>query len=454
MPSCHFSFDKGTIVIKAKSNNPILEKQSWIIYDNRTGSYRCHAYYYKQLVLALRNNLDYTDDVKQYNTLNLNLQLGFEPYFYQKEAMKKWSLNKTGILALPTGSGKSALAAMLIEKIQRSTIVLVPTIELLLQWHKNLTEIFNCTVGILGGGKKEIADLTVSTYESARIYQDKLGNKFCFIVFDECHHLGSEANSQTAKSYIAPYRLGLSATPDDEEYRSEVVKDVLGEVVYEKKITELSGNYLADYHTKTIFVELTDEEKEQYLYHRNIYLAFKKQVVGFQSSWQDFIFQASRSKKGRLALQSFYQQKQISLAAKNKFIKLIEILYKHKGEQVLIFTNDNKTAFRLGLYLLLPVITHEIKSSERKMILENFHSGKWNIIISTRVLNEGIDVPSANVAVIISGNSTVREQVQRLGRILRKQEGKRAYLYELVTAKTGEYYTSQKRKKHIALQQD
>ena len=65
-------------------------------------------------------------------------------------------------------------------------------------------------------------------------------------------------------------------------------------------------------------------------------------------------------------------------------------------------------------------------------------------------LNEGVDIPEANVAIVVSGSGAVREHVQRLGRILRKLEGKRAVLYELVTEDTGETYTSKRRRRHVA----
>ena len=446
------TFEKGNILIPTKEKHLLLEQFSWLNYDLRTQSYRCFGYHYRDLILALQKNISYKDQIKAYQELSLKLQLPFESHSYQKEAMKKWSEKKKGLLVLPTGSGKSILAAMIMEKINRSTLVVVPTIELLIQWHKNLKEYFQCKIGMLGGGSKEIEAITVSTYDSARIYHEKLGNAFCLIVFDECHHLGSEGYAQMAKSYIAPYRLGLTATPDEEEYRLELVRDILGSIVYEKDIRELSGDFLSDYKIKTIYVELTPNEKMEYDEHRKKYLDYKKGVVGFNQSWQDFVFHCSRSHKGRQALKSFYIQKQIALTAAEKFVKLIKILYLHKKERILIFTNDNKTAYFLSSKLLLPVITHEIKTVERKKILENFHNGKWNILISTRVLNEGIDVPLASVAVIFSGNSTVREQVQRLGRILRKKEGKKAYLYELVSKNTSEFFSSQKRKKHSALQ--
>ena len=77
-------------------------------------------------------------------------------------------------------------------------------------------------------------------------------------------------------------------------------------------------------------------------------------------------------------------------------------------------------------------------------------AGTYRAVATSKVLNEGVDVPAANVAVILSGSGTVREHVQRLGRILRKQEGKRAVLYELVTADTSETYTSERRRNHSA----
>jgi superfamily II DNA or RNA helicase len=74
-----------------------------------------------------------------------------------------------------------------------------------------------------------------------------------------------------------------------------------------------------------------------------------------------------------------------------------------------------------------------------------YHAG-----VTSKVLNEGVDVPDANVAVVLSGSGSVREHVQRLGRILRKKEGKRAVLYELVTDATAETYTSERRREHSA----
>jgi superfamily II DNA or RNA helicase len=82
--------------------------------------------------------------------------------------------------------------------------------------------------------------------------------------------------------------------------------------------------------------------------------------------------------------------------------------------------------------------------------LSNFAKGELGAIVTSKVLNEGVDVPSANVAIVLSGSGSVREHVQRLGRILRKSEGKRATLYELVAQSTSEERTSDRRREHVA----
>ena len=117
---------------------------------------------------------------------------------------------------------------------------------------------------------------------------------------------------------------------------------------------------------------------------------------------------------------------------------------------MLLFTQDNATAYAVSRRFLVPVITHQTKVSERSEILAGLAEGTYGAVVTSKVLNEGVDVPDANVAVVISGSGSVREHVQRLGRILRKKGGKRAVLYELVTAATSETYTSDRRREHSA----
>ena len=113
-------------------------------------------------------------------------------------------------------------------------------------------------------------------------------------------------------------------------------------------------------------------------------------------------------------------------------------------------TDDNATAHTISRRFLLPVITHQTRVTERSRILERIRDGRYSAVVTSRVLNEGVDVPDASVAVVVSGSGSVREHVQRLGRVLRKRGDKRAVLYELISGDTSEQHTSERRRDHVA----
>ena len=103
---------------------------------------------------------------------------------------------------------------MAMAHVGRSTLVVAPTIDLMNQWYDLLTNAFDTEVGIMGGGYHEVLDLTVTTYDSAYMHMERYGNRFGLIIFDEVHHLPGEMYSHAAEMSIAPYRLGLTATPE------------------------------------------------------------------------------------------------------------------------------------------------------------------------------------------------------------------------------------------------
>jgi superfamily II DNA or RNA helicase len=129
---------------------------------------------------------------------------------------------------------------------------------------------------------------------------------------------------------------------------------------------------------------------------------------------------------------------------------LEQLLHEHRNKRMLVFTEDNATAYAIARRFLIPVITHHTKAKERAAVLSGFRDGTFGAIVTSKVLNEGVDVPEANVAVVFSGSGSVREHVQRLGRILRRVEGKRALLIEVLSASTAEERVSQRRRDHHA----
>jgi superfamily II DNA or RNA helicase len=133
--------------------------------------------------------------------------------------------------------------------------------------------------------------------------------------------------------------------------------------------------------------------------------------------------------------------------ADRKVERLAGILDRHRGDRTIVFTAHTDLVYRLSERFLLPAITHETGAAERREILERFRQGEYSRIVTANVLDEGVDVPDANVAVVLSGSGSEREFTQRLGRILRPSgEGERALLYELVTEETAEERVARRRR--------
>jgi superfamily II DNA or RNA helicase len=447
-------FAGGTLELRGAPEHVAFDLPSDLQHDARSASFRAPAYRYAEIVLGLRGRCEFSDEARRYEVLNFGARVTRAPRPFQTEALNAWlGQQGRGVVVLPTGAGKSQVATMAIDAKRRSSLVVVPTLDLVRQWYDLLRTTFATDVGVIGGGEYRLAPLTVTTYDSAHIHMEHIGNRFGLVVFDECHHLPSEAYSLAAQQCLAPFRLGLTATPERADGREASLQTLLGPTVYRKDIVDLSGNYLADYDVHTLTVHLTQAEREEYESERAIYLAFlRKQGIrmGDPRGWSDFIMRSSVSKEGQRAMQAYRCQKDLAVAAPAKLSLLESLLAQHSNDRMLIFTLDNATAYTISSRFLLPAITHQTKVTERSEILERLEDGRYNAVVTSKVLNEGVDVPAANIAVILGGTGSVREHVQRLGRILRRGEGKRALLYEVIAAGTAETSISERRRDHDA----
>lgn len=451
----HIRFDRGTLLVECQENSYLVQGLAYCQWDQRTRCFRLPGYQYYHLVSTLHHaGVAYQDDARAYATLELCWTLQQKPFPYQREAIDAWQkYGKRGYIVLPTGTGKSFVGALAIAAAARSTLVVVPTIDLMHQWYDTLQSYFGeIQVGLIGGGYFEVLPLTVITYDSAHRHLENLGNRFGLIVFDECHHLPSATYRMSAELAIAPYRLGLSATPERVDGGHFGMAELIGPCVYRKTISELSGQYLAEYEVIEIAARLSKDELAAYRQNRAVYLDFlrDKDIKMTPGNWQRFIRLTCRSKDGRRAFLAYLKQKEIAQATPAKLQILHKLIKKHHKDRVLIFTHDNATAYKISQEFLLPIITHQTKAKERRQYLLGFNDGTYSILVTSKVLNEGVNIPAANIGVILSGSGSVREHVQRLGRILRKLGDKKALLYEIVTSDTSEEYTSQRRRDHEA----
>ncbi len=450
-------YQQGTLVVSNHSDEQLGLIKSIVAHDPRSLEWRCEGRKYRELVWAFHEaSITVDDQARQYQKTPLKLKEKITPRAHQTDALKAWvSHGKSGVVALPTGAGKTILAMLCMADAGRPTLIMVPTIDLMHQWHGVVTKYFDAPVGMLGGGNHQIENITIATYDSAAMHAERLGPKFGLLIFDECHHLPGPIYSMIALCSIAPFRLGLSATVERVDGKENLIYDLIGPKVFEGVIQELEEKTLAPYDSIQIEVDMTEAEWTAWTAARGIYKDFLKRYrINFSTGrgWQDFLLAVARQKDGPAAMDAYRAQKKLAQSSSAKIEAIWDIVRTHLGERVIVFTDDNDTAYKIGREFFVPVLTHHTKTKERSLILDEFRAGRIKIIATSKVLNEGVDVPEASVGIVVSGSGTVREHVQRLGRILRHQPGKRATMYEIISRGTGEQSTSERRRQHYAYQ--
>lgn len=445
------SFDRGTLIV-----HPPPKGKTWLDYatwDDRVEKFRIPAIHYRAFIEALQDEqTDLIDNARAFVTLELVSSLEKEPYPHQSEALAAWKqAGRNGVVVLPTAAGKTYLALLAMQATPRSTLIVVPTIDLMHQWYAQLLQSFpESEIGLLGGGARDRTAILVSTYDSAAIHAEALGNRYALIIFDECHHLPTDFNRVIAEYAIAPYRLGLSATPERTDGKHADLNLLIGKEVYRKTAEELAGSALAKHEVVQIKVKLSQLERERYkqlIEQRNNFLKAAKISLGSLKGWQMFVQASARSTAGRRAMLAHREAKEIALGTDGKMRILGNLLAQHYPERTLIFTADNATVYRISQEFLIPAITHQTPVKERHETLTRFREGKYKTLVASHVLNEGVDVPAASIAIILSGTGSAREYVQRLGRVLRKgDESKLALMYEVIAEDTSEEGTSARRR--------
>ncbi len=465
------AFDDGTLLLEnAPDTVPYAE------WDDRVDEYRARAQHYREIKewatasdgqatlqesAATVENVE--DDARTYSEFALTPSVTIEPREYQQEALSAWQTNdRRGTVVLPTGSGKTFLAVQAIAEAGVSTLVVVPTIDLMNQWHATLTNAFGDQlpdgIGVLGGGNHNVTNITVTTYDSAYRYINEYGDQFGLLVVDEVHHLPAPTYQQIPEMTIAPYRLGLTATYERADGQHEELENLLGTVVYREEVDELAGDYLSEYETIHLQVELTPDEREEYDEEYQIYRDYVDSHefdLWKERGYQEFLKRTSYDPQGRRALIAKQRAEQIARTATKKLDTLDNLLKRHYDDRTIIFTANNDFAYDISQEFVVPCITHQTETDERTAILERFRTGEYSMLVTSQVLDEGIDVPAANVGIILSGSASKRQYAQRLGRILRPTDERQpARLYEIIAEDTVETYVSERRRQGVTSNAD
>jgi superfamily II DNA or RNA helicase len=381
------------------------------------------------------------------------------PRDYQQEAVDRWlAADGRGSVVLPTGSGKSFVAVLAIHATGARACVVAPTRALVAQWYGQLADAFGTErVGAWYGDEKNIAAITVTTYHSAFGLLERHGAAFDTLVLDEAHHLADtavgEATAWQDALRIAPsrHRLGLTATyPDD---RDGGLRALVGPVVYRRVIAEMADAELAAFVTERRYVRLTQQERATYdacdaLYSDHVReRGYRERFEDRTAAWKVFMSETRRSPAARRAFRAFRERERIITLPDAKLYEAQRLLRLFAAETSIVFCGSTESAERISRRFAIPMITAHTPASERKTLLDRIAAGEIRAVASVRVLDEGWDVPSAKLGIVL-GDSTKgsrRQHAQRLGRLLRRQGDRVASLFEIVVADTHEFYASQKR---------
>jgi superfamily II DNA or RNA helicase len=195
-------------------------------------------------------------------------------------------------------------------------------------------------------------------------------------------------------------------------------------------------------------------------------LSFQRYAITLEK----LIIMSGRNRTAREALLARNKAMNVALNSRAKIEELREILAENKGAKTIIFTQHNSLVHEISDKFLIPLITHKTIKEERQDVLKGFKEGRYMAIVTSKVLDEGVDIPDAELGVILSGTGSAREFIQRLGRLLRPnphnnsgssgssrttssnyKDYKKARLIEIISSETKETVTSARRKRALKI---
>lgn len=416
-------------------------------------------------------------------------------YQWQEECLKKWFENNgRGMVQAVTGSGKTFFALTAADRLKKNLNqnlrikIVVPTKALMLQWNKALKEFLSDSdresektrnlreeIGLRGGGFKSspnhpymIYVINSARYELARqILAELKSGDAILLIADECHHYGSGQNQLIFEflPHIEQYQehffsLGLSATlPAGQAQR--YLASVLGPKLYHYGMTEAARHRTVCpcdfYH---IGLSFQSSERTQYedlsermtILYRRLLQAYPSLGLAGQKERFELLRSLTGDKNQKIAetaslyMNLSYKRKSLVCLAASRVSCVCSLVARlDTEEKILIFSERISQADEL--YGILQKHYPEkagryhskMGDQANKNILERFRTGNIRILIACKAIDEGIDVPDASIGIIMSGTSSQRQHIQRLGRMIRPGHAqKKASLYYLHMADTSE----------------
>ncbi|MBW4256593.1 DEAD/DEAH box helicase family protein [Methanobacterium sp. YSL] len=393
---------------------------------------------------------------------------------YQEKAIKKWVENShKGIFEMATGTGKTFTALGCLKKEFETSnkvfsLITCPYQHLVQQWRREVDnfgfnfdkviiadssnrswkdDLVDSLIDISIGDKNKLLVLTTHrTFASTKFIEIIKKYKECpaFLIADEVHGLGAEIS---LNGLISDYdkRLGLSATPERwfDEFGTNEIYEYFGGVVFQFSLSKAINSinpateetYLTPYKYLPNFISLDNEELEEYL-EISKSIAFK-----FASSKHS-------SEEEKRIQGMLFKRANIIKNAHNKYEALERILDEigQKTKWIIVYCSNEQIDKVMGIMNKRRIKAHRFTmsegtkseskykgDSEREYLIKKFASGDYECLVAMKCLDEGVDIPPARVAILMASSGNPREYIQRIGRVIRRYEGKKeAIIHDLI----------------------
>ena len=353
----------------------------------------------------------------------------------QRKALNAWAAQGfVGSVIAGTGFGKSRVGVLAVQHALKNggeALILVPTVQLQDQFIEEFDK---------WGVSHE--NVEVMCYQSAY----KLKRKhYSIVVCDEIHLGLSPEYRKFFENNKFDRLLCMTATlPEDVEYK--FLLDQLAPTAYKISLDKcVQLGIVSPYEITCVPVELTEEERATYKKINNKYVYWKYQLGQFDAFNEARRIMADRSATGvqKQAAAQFYRciraRKQIVDFAENKIDKFQQIYASNTDRKILVFGGANEFTDRLCESIPDGMAYHSKKTKKQKdLALELFKNDTINVLFSTKALNQGFDVPNANMGIICGITSKSLSMIQRVGRLIRFQEDKIGKIYIVYVADSQE----------------
>jgi superfamily II DNA or RNA helicase len=362
----------------------------------------------------------------------------------QREAYAVWmSKNQKGTLELATGVGKTMIGLMAIQQNPAAKVyIVVPKIDLQKQWIDAITEfgLFpSSAIGRVGDGycemDKQIVVAVVNSIRDKYLTADLL-------IIDEMHRYGSSENFQFLKNGIFKGIMGLTATTFRQDGMHKKIFEHAPLIFDFNQSSAIKQGLLSEYTVENIAVDMTNSENDEYSrvqnFIRNNFHIFRNNFDEVKAALGSG---GVRSMIAADMMRMFGKRRHIVLHAANKVLAAVDIIDTHRYK-TLVFCEYIKTADRIITalkYKNIPAAKYHSKMSRdiQQQMLEDFKTGKYQVMVAVRSLDEGTNIPDCEAAIIVGGSSVERQMIQRLGRVLRKHDLKKEpIIYQLYIPST------------------